>query len=438
MKLPLFFVAAALALAASPALCARDLQLKPVDDFFDRYEIVAAPTPAGLLLQPGDRLAICGDSITEQRQYSLLLEAYLIACLPELGVSVRQYGWSGEQASGFLDRLKNDVLRFQPTIATTCYGMNDHRYVPYTDEIGGVYREKMTAIVRVFKEAGTRVVVGSPGTIASMPGWVKSATGTKEDLNASLCQLRTIGIELAEAERTGFADVWWPMMEATFAAKKFGPDFAVAGKDGVHPGWAGQVVMASAFLHGLGVMGDVGTVTVDLATQTVTASVGHQAGVLRSGDYQLEITSKRWPFCAPTGPLDKDDSMRAGMALCDFDARFNRFVLKATGLGAAAADVTWGPETKRFTAEQLADGINLAAAFPVNPFSEPFAALWSAVAAKQEYETRQVKTLFHGPEGALDMDATVALTEKVRASRVEAVENAHHPVTHTMRLQPVP
>jgi len=428
------FFAAALAIACSPALPARDLQPKPADDFFERYEVAAAPKPAGLALQAGDRLAICGDSITEQRQYSLLLEAYLTACLPELGVSVRQFGWSGEQASGFHGRMKNDVLRFQPTIATTCYGMNDHRYVPYTEEIGGLYREKMTAIVRDFKAAGTRVVVGSPGTIASVPGWVKSATGTKEDLNASLCRLRTIGIELAEAERTGFADVWWPMMEATFAARKFGPEFAVAGKDGVHPAWAGQVVMASAFLHGLGVTGDLGTVSVDLAAGTAAATAGHAAGPLHDG--RVEITSGRWPFCAPAGTLDQDDSMRAGMALCDFDARFNRLVLKASGLAAPAADVTWGSETKRFTAAQLADGVNLAAAFPANPFSEPFAALWAAVAAKQEYETRQVKTLFHGPEGEVDMEATVALSEKARARRVEAVRQAHRPVTHTLVIRP--
>lgn len=436
MKQPLFFLTAALALAACPALSARDLQPKPADAFFESYEIAAAPKPAGPLLRAGDRLAICGDSITEQRQYSLLLEAYLTACLPELGVDVRQFGWSGEQAPGFRARMQNDVLRFQPTIATTCYGMNDHRYVPYTDEIGAVYKDAMTAIAGAFKAAGTRVVIGSPGTIASVPGWVQSATGTKEDLNASLCRLRTIGIELAEAERTGFADVWWPMMEATFAARKFGPEFAVAGKDGVHPAWAGQVVMASAFLHGLGVSGDLGTVSVDLAAGTVAATSGHAAGTLHDG--RVEITSERWPFCAPAGPLDQDDSMRAGMALCDFDARFNRLVLKAFALSETAADVTWGSETKRFTAAQLAEGVNLAAAFPVNPFSEAFAALWAAVAAKQEYETRQVKTLFHGPEGAVDMETTVALTEKVRSRRVDAVRQAHRPLTHTLRIQPVP
>lgn len=412
----------------------RDLQPKPADVFFDRYEIVAAPRPDRPLLQPGDRLAICGDSITEQRQYSVLLEAYFTACVPDFGVTVRQYGWSGEQASGFLERMKNDVLRFHPTLATTCYGMNDHRYVPYTDEIGAVYREKMSAIVRAFKEAGARVLIGSPGTIASVPGWVKSATGTKEDLNASLCRLRTIGIEVAEAEATSFADVWWPMMEATFAARDFGPTFALSGKDGVHPDWAGQVVMASAFLDGLGLGGDIGTLTANLATRTVTASVGHTIGPLHEN--RLEITSRRWPFCAPMGPLDKDNSIRAGMALCNFDSRFNRLILRVAGLSAPSADVTWGSETRRFSAAELEAGVNLAAAFPENPFSGPFAALWQAIAAKQEYETRQVKSLMHGPEGATDMEATVALTEKVRAARVEAVASRHHPITHSVIIKP--
>src|SRR6187431_1299301 len=113
---------------------ARDLEAKPADSYFARYEGWKAPQPAGLLLKKGDRLAICGDSITEQKMYSLLMEAYLTACLPELEVTCRQYGWSGEQAGGFLARMKNDVLRFKPTIATTCYGMNDHRYQPYKEE----------------------------------------------------------------------------------------------------------------------------------------------------------------------------------------------------------------------------------------------------------------------------------------------------------------
>jgi len=41
---------------------------------------------------------ICGDSITEQKMYSLIIESYLTACVPELKITARQYGWGGETA----------------------------------------------------------------------------------------------------------------------------------------------------------------------------------------------------------------------------------------------------------------------------------------------------------------------------------------------------
>src|SRR5512136_832890 len=102
--------------------------------------LAQTPAPRGSLLRQGDRLAICGDSITEQKMYSRLIEDYLTVCEPELNVMVRQYGWSGERAPGFLARMTNDCLRFKPTVATTCYGMNDHEYRAYENRIAQAYR----------------------------------------------------------------------------------------------------------------------------------------------------------------------------------------------------------------------------------------------------------------------------------------------------------
>jgi hypothetical protein len=48
-----------------------------------------------------------------------MMEDYLTVCAPDLKVTVRQYGWSGERAPGFLARMTNDCLLFKPTVATT-------------------------------------------------------------------------------------------------------------------------------------------------------------------------------------------------------------------------------------------------------------------------------------------------------------------------------
>ena len=108
------------------------------DPYFAPFHPTPAPAPKKNFLKTGDQLAIIGDSITEQKKYSRIMETYLTVCVPELNISVRQYGWSGEKAPGFLARMTNDCLRFKPTVATTCYGMNDHTYRPYTNEIGNV------------------------------------------------------------------------------------------------------------------------------------------------------------------------------------------------------------------------------------------------------------------------------------------------------------
>ncbi|MDD2762661.1 MAG: SGNH/GDSL hydrolase family protein [Opitutaceae bacterium] len=408
---------------------------KPADPYFARFCPTPAPRPAGLLLRPGDRLAICGDSITEQRMYSRIIETYLTVCLPELDVTVRQYGWSGETAPGFLARMTDDCLRFHPTIATTCYGMNDHGYRAYQSDIGECYRDAYTAIVRAFKTAGARVVLGSPGCVGQIPPWVaKDLPATADDMNLSLCELRNIDVVIARQENVAFADIFWPMLTASFAARQLhGSDYTVAGKDGVHPDWAGHTVMAYAFLTALGVDGEIGTIIVDLQSDRTMVSSGHE--LLRSRKGEVQIRSHRYPFCAGEGDPAKDNSIRSGMTLMPFNQDLNRLLLVVQGGTAKNYRVTWEAGSRIYSAEQLEQGVNLAADFAVNPFSEAFARVDAAVAAKQEYETRQVKQMFHGEAGKADMEGTVARTEAERAPLAAAIRAAFVPVTHTIRIE---
>src|SRR4051794_31499987 len=85
-------------------------------------------------LKPGDNLAITGDSITEQKQYSVFIQDYLLMCKPVENVRTMQFGWGGETSWGFLARVDNDCLQFKPTIVTTCFGMNDGGYGPLNPE----------------------------------------------------------------------------------------------------------------------------------------------------------------------------------------------------------------------------------------------------------------------------------------------------------------
>ncbi len=396
------------------------------------YTLPDAPPPA-VSLRKGDRLAICGDSITEQKRYSVLMETYLTACMPALEVTCRQYGWSGERAEGFLKRMDNDVLRFHPTVATTCYGMNDFRYIPFDEKVAAGYRADQTEIAEKFEAADTRLVIGSSGIIDSVPHWVKEAKGDKKDLNLALSKFRIISLEVAKEQETGFADVFTPMLIADLRAKQtFGEEFQVTGKDGVHPGWAGHAIMAYAFLKGLGLDGDLGTLTWDQATGTATGEGGHE--ILSSETGEIKIRSTRLAFAPGPGPMDSDDSLRAGMALVPFDATLNRLILKIANHSSKIYDVTWGGETKPYTAEQLHNGINLASEFLSNPMVAPFQEIQKAVLAKQSFETDQIKKEIHGKPGQTDMEATIATTENTRREFVEKLESTIRPLHHSITI----
>lgn len=395
------------------------------------------------LVTPGARVAIVGDSITEQKIYSKYMEAYLLACSGVKDVSVFQYGWSGERAPGFAARLENDTAGFKPTVVTLCYGMNDGSYQPYNEQIGKAYENAMRDIAKKLAGIGaTKIVFGSPGAVDDYffrPGQTfADGKPAAVSYNDNLAHLRDIDKKLAEEYKQNFADVHSAMYDTMKKAQeKLGEKYNVCGSDGFHPGPNGQLLMAYAFLKGLGFDGDIGTIEIDMKS----ADGGTK-----------EIESTRWPFC-----FDGDDKSPNGtrsiLPFVSFNDDLNRYTLKVTNLDAPKAAVKWGSETKEFTKEQLAAGVNLPAAFDKTPFDDSFRKLLEAIAAKQAHETYMIKnviTKFRDlvPAEAKD-DPEVAAAYKVIQTKVGGKLYEKHaaltaevqkqlvPVKHTITVTPV-
>jgi lysophospholipase L1-like esterase len=399
-------------------------------------------------VKSGDRVAIVGDSITEQKLYSKYMECYLLACSGLSDVHVMQFGWGGETAAGFAARLENDLAVFKPSVVTLCYGMNDGGYQPYRQEIGANYERNMRAVLAKLPEAGVRtIVVGSPGAVDTdffRPGQKLGERPAHEAYNDNLAHLRDIDKQLAQEIKQNFADVHAAMYDAMKKAKEsLGPKYDVCGGDGFHPGPNGQLLMAYAFLKGLGLDGNVGEITVDLGGKP-TASEGHK--VLEAVGGKVELESARWPFCFD-GDGKSSGSTRSIIPFVPFNHDLNRLTLKVKGLEAGSAKVTWGSESKEFTRDQLSQGINLAAEFAKTPFDESFAKLQQAVANKQNFETMLIKQIVTNfrfiPDLANDAEARAAVkTLNARLMvRHEQLDKEVHaqltPVKHTLTVTPV-
>jgi len=385
-------------------------------------------------LKSGDTITMCGDSITESKLYTLYLAEYFLMCQPAADLKPMQFGWGGETAHQFLTRI-DKILSFNPTVATTFYGMNDGKYIPSDPQIIAKYRDSTTDIVRRLKKGGVRtIVVGSPGV-------VDTATFRRIDplvYNQTLRDLSAAANEVADKEGVIFADVNAVMMEAMIKAKtKFGKDFVFAGTDGVHPGGVGHIVIAYAFLKALGCKGDIASIELDWSTQKAAASDGHNVLSSQAGTLQMEST--KYPFCAT------DPTSRVGMyELVSFNKELNRFMLTVTNLPKNRATIFWGDHSAEVSKEELEAGVNLTEKISENPFRAQFGKVHALLFQHQNFETEGLKTA----DNLLDnwrklMPGKLAEIDGIRStlldfakSTAEAARTAVVPVKYPIRIEP--
>ncbi|HYG73938.1 MAG TPA: SGNH/GDSL hydrolase family protein [Planctomycetota bacterium] len=397
----------------------------------------------GLVLKKGDRVAIVGDSITEQKLYSKYIELYLIACMPELDLKCMQYGWSGETAGGFKNRMENDLKLFEPNVVTTCYGMNDGGYKPFNEGTGNTYYNAMNQIVTKLKASGATVVVGSPGAVDFK--FFKGGGEQPKMYNATLASLRDIAKKIADEQKMPFANVYDAMYSAMEKAKAaLGENYDVCGKDGFHPGPNGHLLMAYAFLKGMGLDGNLGTITVDMKGAS-SAEGGHK--VLSGENGKAEIESTRYPFCF-NGDVKSSSGTLSVAPFVPFNQDLNRLTLIVKNLEGEKAQVNWGGQSKSFSKAELEKGINLAEQFmAANPFSEAFRNMDTRVSQKQSYETPMIKgaiTGFPGLAKTLEADKEIAAKLEVMRKSYYEIQDSYHryvragmvPVKHAISVTP--
>lgn len=415
-----------------------------------RCFLIAVGVAAGVVcsaepfVQAGERLAMLGDSITEQRLYSAYIETYLRACAPELGAQTIQLGWGGESAPGFFCRMEWDLMAWKPTLATICYGMNDGYYRAASDETTRWYREGMGRILARLAQDGARAIVGTPGVVDS-ENWNPGDPTADQTYNETLRSLGEEGRKLAAEYKFPVAEVHEVMMKVMAESKAaYGNPYPLAGRDGVHPGPNGHLCMAYAFLKAMGLDGSLATFTVTWPKQAqVTA--GHTASM--SADGVVDIESTRYPFCFTGGEKAPDGTVSV-LPFLPFNADLNRFMLVVKQLPTARATVTWGTATREFSREELEKGVNLAAEYLDNPFRDPFARVLGGVSSKEEKEHHLIKGFLHNLLGVdlLGEDAEAkAAAEVLRQQIMKRLDKAQGdvqalvvPVKHTITIVPVP
>jgi hypothetical protein len=390
-------------------------------------------------LAPGARLALCGDSITEQRLYTAYVEAYLLACAGRSDVSVFEFGWGGENADQFANRItRGDLDAFMPTAISVAYGANDAGGMAWQDWLAGMWTGRLGHVIDLL-HARYPATVGS--VLLCSPTFLQTAADASADgeavarraaFNQTLERFRGLALATAQARSTGFADLRQRLQSVgTAVVARSGADFRFAGRDGIHLGPNGHLIIAYEVLKALGMRGDLATIRVDF-TGGATASAGHAVESAVAGTVRLRST--RYPFCLEYERSSAPDRLATVLPELPFQRDINRFVLVVEHLPTAQADVTWGTQTSRCSRSELAAGVNLTELFPVTPFDGAFARVMALIAEQQEQERAMIKAA-HDATAPRAAWTAADVTERDR--RDAEVHAAVVGIEHTIRIVPV-
>ena len=324
---------------------------------------IAARAQAPFYLNTGDRVVFYGDSITDQRLYTVDVETYVLTRFPKLDVTFVHSGWGGDRVSGggggTADvRLERDVFPYHPTVMTIMLGMNDGSYRAFDDGIFAKYTQGYQHIVESVQKAYPQIhftlIEPSPYDDVTRPPKFEGG------YNAVLIRYGEWVKDYAQKVGATVADLNTPVVEVLEKAKEADP--ALAEKilpDRVHPGPDGHLIMAEAILKAWNAPATVTEVEINAkkkrAAKAVNTEVDHVSN--HSGTLTWKQTDNALPM-----PINLSNPTTALVMRCsDFMQTLDQEPLRVTHLKAERYTLKIDDEEiGAFTADQLKQGINLA------------------------------------------------------------------------------
>ena len=322
---------------------------------------VVAADKSGFYLKDGDRVVFYGDSITDQRLYTVFVETYAITRFPKMSLTFVHSGWGGDRVTGggggpIDTRLHRDVFAYKPTVMTIMLGMNDGSYTNFQEKIFNTYTKGYEHIVASVKQnvPGIRLTLIQPSPFDDVTQPPRFEGG----YNQVLVRYGEFVKDLAGRNGATVADLNGPVVAALEKAKSINAERAkqiIA--DRVHPGPAGQLLMANALLKAWNAPAIVTDVEIDAKDNKVVRSDGAKISGLKVGQ---TISWKQEDASLPMPLSTTDPVMALALKSSDVVESLDQQLLKVTGLSPGSYTLNIdGESIGKFSAEDLAKGVNL-------------------------------------------------------------------------------
>ena len=333
------------------------------------YGSNAQPSSSEFVLHDGDRVTFYGDSITEQREYTEDVEAYVLTRYPTWKISFHNAGVSGDKVSGGwagpIDlRLDRDVFAWRPDVITIMLGMNDFYYRLDQSGIFSTYTEGYRHILESIQKnnphARLTLIQSSPyddvTRDATIPG----------GLNSVLSKYSAFAAKLGHEHGAQVADFNLPMNAVLKAVNSESPALAQQIiPDRVHPQQGGHWILAESLLKCWHAPALVTSVVIDAGVKpradAENTSVSELTAVKTKGKSGINWTQSDRALPLPFPSSEVDPVLGLVLKSSDIIAVLDQETLKVHALEAGTYDLLIdGRIIGNFSAAQLAAGINLA------------------------------------------------------------------------------
>ncbi len=425
----------------------------------------AIPAKADFPLKNGDVWVMAGDSITAQHLHSNYFEAFCFARYPQLKFVFRNSGVSGHTIPTTLARFDYDIAAWKPTVVSVELGMNDQGSIP-TDK----FVANMSEMIERIRGINARPVIFSASPINN------GSTMAKLDGDQRLHEYAAALKELAAREKLPYADQFHALIDvwgnnksqellanALVLVKPLAQDDSLVGVehlraflkaqeknpvqpvsmqgDPVHPGPAGQLMMAAALLKELGADGFVSSVSLDSNGKLLEAKDCEVEQIKAAGGkIEFDRLDQRLPLPVP-------DEARAVVAFYPTILELSQYMLRVTGLNSGTYTLKInGVVAAAVTAKELGTGLNLtalgapAAAKEADPIAAQGRNILAAVAAKEALvgQWRGLSQKAHAQGAAAELsDQLSALTPKVEEADGK-IRDAARPQKLHFEISPAP
>ena len=397
---------------------------------FPAHAAAAAPES---VFRNNDTICLIGDSITHSGPYHSYVFLYYATRFPQMRLKFINCGISGDSASGMMGRLNKDVFSNNATVATLSAGMNDVNRGLYSQikvpedaenskrKAIDHFKQNVEKISDSLAAKGVRQIFITPTIYdETFNSPVESLVG----VNGALGECSDFVLELGKKRNAQVVDFWHPMNQINQQYQQADPQFTLIGKDRIHPGPMGHLVMAYLFLDQTNAPQDVWRLSIDAKSSKVLEQKNTEATNLLLTQSGLTFYNNEMAL-----PFPVIEDAKQAYELVPLTDRLNQQVLQirylATGIYTLKIN---GTDVGTYSSSDLEKGVNLAtnSATPQGILAQKIASL-----CKEHQSLGSIIRMLRRVEmkhlGGLDLNDREAVKAKLEAFIAEMQAKKNDP-----------